>query len=158
MKSIIKELIIVLLLILAILLVLGVLLYDYIPMNKVVPQIEQYEAPESIKEELEENVEETENSISPIVYEINESDLNLYEKSKDYQKGNVNPFADLNSTSTEENTSTDTNGSNTNSTGSTTNNNTSVDTNTTTNTTTGGTKTSTNTNSEGTFLPSTGIK
>jgi hypothetical protein len=151
MKTIIKELVIVLLLILAIVLVLGVLLYDYIPMNKVVPQIEQYEAPDNIKEELEDDIEETENTMSPIVYEIDASDLTLYEKTNDYQKGNVNPFADVNSTTTTT-TSGETNGdnSNTNSTGSTT----STDTNTTTSNTT----TSTNTNSEGTFLPSTGTK
>ena len=40
-KSIIKELIIVLLLLLAIILVLGVFLYDYMPMNKIVPKSEQ---------------------------------------------------------------------------------------------------------------------
>jgi hypothetical protein len=152
MKTIIKELVIVLLLILAIVLVLGVLLYDYIPMNKVVPQIEQYEAPDNIKEELEDDIEETENTMSPIVYEIDASDLSLYEKTNDYQKGNVNPFADVNSTTTTT-SSGETNGdnSNTNSTGSTV---TSTDTNTTTSNTT----TSTNTNSEGTFLPSTGTK
>ncbi len=56
MKSIIKEFIILLLLLVAILLVLGVFLYDYIPSNKVVPTIEQYQVPSSIKNELEESV------------------------------------------------------------------------------------------------------
>ena len=60
MKAIVKEIIIVLLLVLAILLVLGVFFYDYIPMNKVVPKIEQYEPPKNVKEELEENIEEKE--------------------------------------------------------------------------------------------------
>lgn len=87
-----KEMVIVLLLVLAILLVLGVFLYDYIPMNKVVPKIEQYEAPNNIKEELKQSIEESENTMTPIVYEINGSDLNLYEKTKDYDKGKVNPF------------------------------------------------------------------
>lgn len=94
MKTIIKEIIIVLLLILAILLVLGVFLYDYIPMNKVVPKIEQYEVPNNIKEELEEAVEDNESAMTPIIREINSNDLKIYEKSKDYQKGKVNPFAD----------------------------------------------------------------
>ena len=87
-----KEIVIILLLVLAILLVLGVFLYDYIPMNKVVPKIEQYEAPNNIKEELQQSIEESENTMTPIVYEINGSDLNLYEKTKDYDKGKVNPF------------------------------------------------------------------
>ncbi len=94
MKTIIKEIIIVLLLVLAILLVLGVFLYDYIPMNKVVPKIEQYEAPNNIKEELEEIIEDNQNTMTPIIREINNKDLTIYEKSKDYQKGKVNPFAD----------------------------------------------------------------
>lgn len=94
MKTMIKEIIIVLLLVLAILLVLGIFLYDYIPMNKVVPKIEQYEVPNSIKEELEEIVDDTNTTMTPIVREINNNDLKIYEKSKDYQKGKVNPFAD----------------------------------------------------------------
>lgn len=94
LKSIMREIIIVLLLIVAILLVLGVFLYDYIPTNKVVPKIEQYQAPESIKEELQQGVNETEEQITPIIYEINSSDLSIYEKSKDYKKGKVNPFSD----------------------------------------------------------------
>lgn len=87
-----KEIVIILLLILAILLVLGVFLYDYIPMNKVVPKIEQYEAPSNVKQELQESIEDEQNTMQPIVYEINNSDLNLYERAKDYDKGKVNPF------------------------------------------------------------------
>lgn len=100
MKSIMKEMVIVLLLILAILLVLGIFLYDYIPMNKVVPKIEQYEVPNSIKEELSEDVDDTQNTMTPIVREINSNDLKIYEKSKNYQKGKVNPFADITNTAT----------------------------------------------------------
>lgn len=142
-KTVLKELIIVLLLILAILLVLGIFLYDYIPMNKVVPKIEQYEAPNNIKEELEETIDDTENTMTPIVYEINDSDLKLYEKAKDYQKGKVNPFA-----STSDNT-VNTNSNNTINTqnGSTTNNNASNNTNKIT-----------NTSSQQTYLPNTGTK
>ena len=87
-----KEIVIILLLVLAILLVLGVFLYDYIPMNKVVPKIEQYEAPNNVKQELQQSIEEEQNTMTPIVYEINNSDLNLYERTKDYDKGKVNPF------------------------------------------------------------------
>ena len=87
-----KEIVIILLLVLAILLVLGVFLYDYIPMNKVVPKIEQYEAPNNVKQELQQSIEDEQNTMTPIVYEINNSDLNLYERTKDYDKGKVNPF------------------------------------------------------------------
>lgn len=96
-----KEIVIILLLVLAILLVLGVFLYDYIPMNKVVPKIEQYEAPNNVKQELQESVEDEQNTMTPIVYEINNSDLNLYERTKDYDKGKVNPFGNTNTVTNE---------------------------------------------------------
>ena len=53
-KSIIKEIIIMLLLCVAILLILGVLFYDYIPSNKVVPGKIAYSTPENIQEEVNE--------------------------------------------------------------------------------------------------------
>ena len=109
LKSIMKEIIIVLLLIVAILLVLGVFLYDYIPTNKIVPKIEQYQVPENIKEELEQNVNETEEQSTPSKYEINSKDLNIYEKSKDYKKGKVNPFSDTSSNTVTGNNITNTN-------------------------------------------------
>lgn len=94
MKSIIKEVIIVLLLLLAIILVLGVVLYDYVPTNKIVPKVEPYEAPNNVKEELEKSINE--NDVQTVItYEIDSSDLNIYEKGKDYKKGKVNPFSSL---------------------------------------------------------------
>ena len=91
-KSILKEVIIVLLIALAIILILGIFLYDYIPTNKVVPKIEQYQIPNSIKNELEEDITEMEET-KEIIYEIDGTDLKNYEKSKDYVKGKVNPFS-----------------------------------------------------------------
>lgn len=144
MKTIFKEFILVLLLILAIILVLGIFFYDYIPMNKVVPKIEQYEPPKNVKEELEENIEEKEEEMTPIIREINGSDLNLYEKTKDYQKGKVNPFADTSSgTANNGNTNTQ-NGNNTNKDNNSNNNS---DNNS-----------NTNNNSEGSYLPNNGTK
>lgn len=141
MKTIVKEVIIVLLIILAILLVLGIFFYDYIPMNKVVPKIEQYEPPKNVKEELEENIDEKEDQMAPIVREINNSDLNLYEKTKDYQKGKVNPFADTSSGTV---TGGNTNGQN----GNNTNNNNNSNTNNSNN----------SSNLEGNYLPNNGTK
>ena len=92
LKSVLKETIIILLLILAIVLVLGVFLYDYIPTNKVVPKIEQYQVPDNVKEEIEQNENLTEEKTQPIVYEITNSDLKIYEKTKEYNKGKINPF------------------------------------------------------------------
>jgi len=140
LKSIIKELILVLLLLVAILLLLGIFLYDYIPTNKVVPKIEQYQVPNAIKQELEETINELEEETTQIVYEIDGTDLKNYEKSKDYQKGKVNPFAQE-ATNTENTTS---NGTNINNTTSTNNTNTSTSQN--------------NLNSVGNYLPNTGTK
>lgn len=131
-KSIIKELIIVLLLLLAILLVLGIFLYDYIPTSKIVPKVEAYQVPNNIKQELENSVNEEEEKTTQIVYEIDGTDLKNYEKSKDYQKGKVNPFSQ---TTTENTVNTNNGGS------STTANN-----------------TNNNSNSVGNYLPNTGTK
>ena len=97
-KSILKEIIIVLLLCAIILFVLGILFYDYNPINKVVPNKVAYSVPENIKNELEENVQNT-LSVENKVYTIEGSDLNIYKKSKAYNPSKENPFA---STSTEE--------------------------------------------------------
>lgn len=130
MKSIMKEIIIVLLLLLAIILILGIFLYDYIPTSKIVPKIEQYQVPNNIKEELQNSINDTEETQPQIVYEIDGKDLKNYEKSKDYQKGKVNPF----SQNTEGNTV--------------------VNNNTNKNNTAG----ANNSNSVGNYLPQTGTK
>lgn len=134
-KSIIKELIIVLLLLLAIVLVLGIFLYDYIPTTKVVPKVEQYQRTNNIEKELTSEEEENEDFYgSSMVYEIDGTDLKNYEKAKDYQKGKVNPFSE----DATKDTSNNENGTNNNK----TNNNT----------------TNKNTNSVGNYLPNTGTK
>lgn len=105
-KTIIKELIIVLLLCLAIILVLGILLYEYVPMSKTVPTPVSYNAPEGIKKELS-TIEQTEEQSIYESYEINESDLNNYKRTKDYKPGKVDPFSAYQS-----NTANEQNGSN----------------------------------------------
>ena len=90
-KSIIKEIIIVLLLLVAIVLALGVLFYDYIPTNKTVPSVAEYTTSETIKNEIEDNVVEDQEVL--VTYEITSQDLKTYEKTKDYKKGKANPFS-----------------------------------------------------------------
>ena len=72
-KSIIKEIIIMLLLCVAILLILGVLFYDYIPSNKVVPSKIAYSTPENIQEEINEEVIEA--NKTKITYEVTPADV-----------------------------------------------------------------------------------
>lgn len=123
-KSIIKEILIVLLLLVAIALALGVLFYEYIPTNKTVPSVATYTTSESVSNELNEEITGEEQVL--VTYEITSTDLNTYTKTKDYQKGKVNPFSTYEETNSSENTidSTNTN----------TNTNSSSDANTTTNT------------------------
>lgn len=92
-KTIFKEVIIILLLCLAILLVLSVLFYDYNPINKVVPNKIAYTTPEEIKSELEEENTIQEITVENKVYTIEGSDLNIYKKSNSYIPGKANPFA-----------------------------------------------------------------
>ena len=132
-KTIIKEIGIILLLLVAIVLVLGIIFYDYIPNNKTVPaKVSAYAFPEEIRAELQENVKGEQNIVK--TYYIDSDDLSLYEATKDYNKGRVNPFATTNSGSTT-GSSTSTGSSKTTGTTNTntTNTNTTSNTNTTTN-------------------------
>ncbi len=99
MKSILKEIIIILLLCCAICLILGVLFYDYIPTNKVVPStVEAYQTSNTIKEEI--NQEITEFQKQTIVMEITDSDLKVHRQEKNYDSGKINPFAKSSSNAT----------------------------------------------------------
>ena len=117
-KSILKELIIVLLLCLAIILILAILLYEYVPMSKVVPEPVSYTTPEDVKQELLEAGEIDESQVI-MTYEVDSSDLNNYERIKNYNPGKANPFSSYQAQSTEETSS---NGNTTSTTGGTTSN------------------------------------
>lgn len=92
-KSIIKEVCIIILLIIAIVLILGIVFYDYNPTNKKVPnEAEAYVLSEEMQEELNETIKATETQNIVKVYQVDKSDLTGYEKSKDYDKGKRNPF------------------------------------------------------------------
>lgn len=92
MKSVLKEIIIILLLCCAICLILGVVFYDYIPTNKVIPStVEPYTTSNTIKEEI--NQEITEFQKQTIVMEITDSDLKIHKQERSYDSGKINPFA-----------------------------------------------------------------
>ncbi len=110
-KTILKELMIVILLIIAIGLLLTIIFYQYIPNNKTVPiKMQAYELPDDVKTELRDAGVEEQNIIK--TYLIDDSDLNVYESTKDYNKGKPNPFSDYgaNNSNTSENTSGNTSG------------------------------------------------
>ena len=95
MKRFLKELMITVLLCIALVLILAVIFYDYIPINKTIPEPVEYAMPESlseVKEELKNAVEEEEEKII-VTYEIDDSDLNGYKKQGSYKEGKVDPFS-----------------------------------------------------------------
>ena len=115
-KSIFKEIIIFLLLLIVIALILGILFYNYIPSNKIVPvALKQYELSEEVQEELKETMSQTSENIVK-TYSIGDTDLSVYETTKDYNKGKVNPFEDYTTgtTSGTQNSSTTANSNTTN--------------------------------------------
>ncbi len=91
-KSVIKEICIMLLLCVAIVLILGVIFYDYIPTNKAVPsKLEAYVTPENVQSEIEEEI--TQINKVEVTYQITGSDLNLYKQSNSYESGKRDPFS-----------------------------------------------------------------
>ena len=142
-KSVLKEIVIILLLSIAIILILMVLFYDYIPISKVIPDRAEYVTPNEVQEELAEDI--TENNTVPITYAITDADLNIYKQSGTTVEGKSNPFA------LEESTTTTGNNQN----GGTTNNN-NINTNTSTNE--NNENTNVDRNSTGTFFNDEGIK
>ena len=92
MKSIIKEIFIILLLCLAIWLMLGVIFYDYIPTNKVVPStVEAYKTSNTIKDEISQEI--VDYPKQNITLEITDSDLTMHREDRSYDSGKANPFA-----------------------------------------------------------------
>ena len=107
-KSIIKEIFIMLLLILAVILVLGIYYYDERPSEKKIPTaVEEYSLPQEMQEELDETLEEQEVQSIIKTYSINADDLKHYERTNDYKKGKPNPFALYKTQSTESSNSSD---------------------------------------------------
>ena len=138
LKSVLKEVFKILLLSIAILLILGILFYDYIPMNRVIPEREAYSTPNEIKDEINETITEAEKV--EVTYEVTDSDLNIYKQSGRYVEGKANPFTLEESTPTET-----TDGNNGNGNNSDTNDNNNEETNV-------------DKNSTGTFFNDEGIK
>lgn len=91
-KKIFKETIISLLLCLAIILLLGILLYNYVPMNKTIPNPVSYSTPENVKQELAESQGVDEEQVI-MTYEVDATDLNNYKRIQDYKPGKANPFS-----------------------------------------------------------------
>jgi len=130
-KTIIKELIIVLLLCLAIILLLGIVFYEYVPIGKTLPNPVSYTTPENVKQELADTTGVNEEQII-MTYEVDETDLYNYKRVQDYKPGKANPFSSYETSTETTEIENQTNNS--------TNNNNSNNNTTTQNTTTSGGK------------------
>mgnify|MGYP000098062645 CR=1 FL=1 len=108
-KNVLREIIILLLLTLAIILLLGVLLYEYVPMNKVIPETVTYTATDETRKAIEEQSAQDDGTVV-LSYEVTSTDLKNYKKVNDYKAGRKNPFSTVNTGST---SSTGTNNGNT---------------------------------------------
>ena len=145
-KTVFKEIIIMLLLCLTIIIILGLLLYDYVPMSKVVPEPVSYITPEQVQKELKE-AESIDESQVIMTYEVNASDLNNYKNINKYNPGKANPFSSYETSTDNKQTTSTNNGS---STGATSSNNQSNNS--------GGTSNEITTTSEGQFFQDKGTK
>ena len=109
-KSILKEILIILLVCVAIVLLMAVIFYNYIPTNKVIPaKVTAYQLPQNVEEIINETTIDSYNS-SSINYTIDNADLSKYQATQSYNPGKADPF----SASTEDtNSTTNNNGSGT---------------------------------------------
>lgn len=99
LKNILKETGIIFLIILAICLIFGIILYDYIPTVKTVPsKVSAYTRTNEIQEELNKNISIGQTIIK--TYQIDATDLKLYEYTNNYDSGKVNPFEEIAATNT----------------------------------------------------------
>lgn len=160
-KSILKEIIIVLLLCLAIMLVLGILLYEYVPINKTIPNEVAYTTPKNVKQELSSSSDVDESQII-MTYEINSDDLSNYRRVQDYVPGKANPFSSYETTAeTPTQGGSSTGGSNSNgnaSNGNNSNGSSSTGNDSTSDTNSGTTTTDDSSSSGGHFFQETGTK
>lgn len=122
-KSIFKEIIIILLLIAVIILLLGILFYEYMPNTKTVPsKVQEYALEETVKEELDKELNNLNSEEIVKTYKLDATDIAHYEKTNEYDKGKINPFAEYKE---ETNNIDNSVGNNTSTGNNTTNNNTS---------------------------------
>lgn len=91
-KNIIKEMSISFLIVVSMILLIIIICYDKVSIGQVVPQIEEYNMSEEIKNEISKEINEEETEIIT-TYKIDASDLKQYEKTKEYNKGKRNPFS-----------------------------------------------------------------
>lgn len=90
--TMIKDIILSILIVLTIILILSVILYDKVSISKIIPESEDYVLSEEMEEDINHGIIDESQEIVTSYY-IDAADLKKYEKTKEYDKGKVNPFA-----------------------------------------------------------------
>lgn len=115
-KSVFKEIMIVLLLIVIIILLLGILFYDSMPTSKTIPsKVQEYALEETVKQELDKQLNNLNSEEIVKTYKLDTTDIEHYEKTNEYDKGKINPFAEYSTgtNNTETNNTSDNSSNNT---------------------------------------------
>ncbi len=154
-KGVFKEIIIILLLVIAVILLLGILLYDYVPLNKVIPEKITYSVTDEIKSALQEEKAVSDEEVV-LTYEVTSTDLKNYQRINEYKAGRKNPFEDV--TNPETNTTTETAGTTNNQNSGTASGSSTSGTNTGTSSNSGSTSNQNNNSTSTNYYPDKGTK
>ena len=91
-KETIKTVVIGILAIIAVILIIVIISYSKIAIRRVIPTVDSYKLSDDLQNELEKE-QTSENSETLVTYQLDATDLQYYEKTKEYNKGKKNPFA-----------------------------------------------------------------
>ena len=96
-KTILKQVVIILLMCGVLVLALAIVFYQYLPSNKVVPaKVTAYSTPSNRVAEITDGVTEKEFQSQNQTYELTDSDLQLFKSKKSYNPGKSDPFEEYN--------------------------------------------------------------
>lgn len=104
-KDVFKEIIIILLIIIALMLVIGLILYNYVPFTKKIPDQISYTTSSNVKEALQAAGAVDEDKVI-LTYELDQVDLNNYQRINEYKPGKSNPFSSYTKEVVEDDTNT----------------------------------------------------
>ena len=91
-KETIKTVVIGILAIIALILIISIISYNKLSIRRVIPTVDSYKISDDLQNEIKKE-ESSENSVTIVTYQLDATDLQYYEKTKEYNKGKKNPFA-----------------------------------------------------------------
>ncbi len=94
MRNIWRDLFISLLIVIFVILIIFIISYNKLSINKIIPQSEDYQMPQTMQNDMKEDkLEEAQEIVT--TYYLDSSDLRKFEKTQEYKKGKANPFAEI---------------------------------------------------------------